>query len=82
MSYICLLLLKITISSIMSGVKKTLLIHLPSCYRTIYHRKVRYQKVNYRKVRHRKLRHLKVRYRKVRYRKVQNANHIQSCRLN
>ena len=79
MSYTCLLLLllKITISSIMSGVKKTLLIHLPSCYRTIYHRKVRYQKVRYRKVRHRKVRH-----RKVRYRKVQNANHIQSCRLN
>ena len=49
---VCFLIIKITISSIVIGLKNPYfpLIHLPSCYRTVFYRTVCYRTVCYRTV--------------------------------
>ena len=65
---ILVLIIKITISSVLIGLKKAYfpLIRLPSCYRTVCYWIVCYRTVC---------------YRTVCYRTVQKANHIQRCSL-
>jgi len=71
---ITIVIIKITISSIVIGLKNSYfpLIHLPCCYRTVCYRTVCYRTACYRTIC----------YRTICYRTVQQTNQIQSCSLN